>query len=606
VLDSRRTTRAATVACRVPEVSDPRPHAHRGFGPFSFALLAIVLGVVAGLGAFVFRALIAVIHNLFFLGHLSGRYDTSLHAHPSPWGWGVVLVPAVGALGVVFLVKNFAPEAKGHGVPEVMDAIYYGKSVIRPVVAVVKSVASAISIGSGGSVGREGPIVQISAAFASWLGGFAHVSRWQRATLVAAGGGAGIAATFNTPIGGVLFAVEVLLHEVSVRTMVPVALSTATATYVGERLFGNVPAFVIPTVHASDSAAVLPAYIALGGVMALAAVVFIRGLYATEDFFDRVIPRSDYARHVIGMLGVGVTLAVLMSTRGHYYVEGVGYATIVDVLTGGIGSASFLVLLFVLKLMTTSLTLGSGGSGGVFSPSLFMGATLGGAFGIVLHRLFPAIPFDPAALALAGMAGLIAGATGAALTAIVMIFEMTLDYSVVLPMTLTVAVAHGVRRALLAQNIYTMKLVRRGHYMSEALQANAHLVHHVGDLVMATVAVVSADATRKDVLDAEAYGAPEYFVLVEAGEVVGIVGRDTAHSDAVDAAPLAHLARSDFVVVDGDTTLFDLVATMHRRRAGVAVVRANAAAGARIVVAGIVTGTAVAEAIAEGMEMFSD
>jgi CIC family chloride channel protein len=359
-------------------------------------------------------------------------------------------------------------------------------------------------------------------------------------------------------------------------------------------------------VHASDSAAVLPAYIALGGVMALAAVVFIRGLYATEDFFDRVIPRSDYARHVIGMLGVGVTLAVLMSTRGHYYVEGVGYATIVDVLTGGIGSASFLVLLFVLKLMTTSLTLGSGGSGGVFSPSLFMGATLGGAFGIVLHRLFPAIPFDPAALALAGMAGLIAGATGAALTAIVMIFEMTLDYSVVLPMTLTVAVAHGVRRALLAQNIYTMKLVRRGHYMSEALQANAHLVHHVGDLVMATVAVVSADATRKDVLDAEAYGAPEYFVLVEAGEVVGIVGRDTAHSDAVDAAPLAHLARSDFVVVDGDTTLFDLVATMHRRRAGVAVVRANAAAGARIVVAGIVTGTAVAEAIAEGMEMFSD
>jgi CIC family chloride channel protein len=187
-----------------------------------------------------------------------------------------VLAPVLGALLVVLLVKNFAPEAKGHGVPEVMDAIYYGKSVIRPVVAVVKSIASSISIGSGGSVGREGPIVQIAAAFASWLGGFARVSRWQRATLVAAGGGAGIAATFNTPIGGVLFAVEVLLHEVSVRTLVPVALSTATATYVGQRLFGNAPAFVVPTVHASESVAVLPAYVVLGGMMAVVAVVFIR------------------------------------------------------------------------------------------------------------------------------------------------------------------------------------------------------------------------------------------------------------------------------------------------------------------------------------------
>ena len=158
-----------------------------------------------------------------------------------------MLAPVVGAIVVVFLVKNFAPEAKGHGVPEVMDAIYYGKGVIRPVVAAVKSLASAISIGSGGSVGREGPIIQIGAAFASWLGRVARVSRWQRATLVAAGGGAGIAATFNTPIGGVLFAVEVLMHEVSVRTLVPVALATATATYVGRTSSATRPAFVGPT-----------------------------------------------------------------------------------------------------------------------------------------------------------------------------------------------------------------------------------------------------------------------------------------------------------------------------------------------------------------------
>ena len=276
-----------------------------GLGPLSFAVVAVLLGVGAGLGAFAFRGLIALVHNLCFLGRVSIRYDATQHTPAGPWGHAVVLVPVLGALVVVFLVKNFAPEAKGHGVPEVMDAIYYGKSVIRPVVAVVKSVASAVSIGSGGSVGREGPIVQISASFASWLGQSARVSRWQRATLVAAGGGAGIAATFNTPIGGVLFAVEVLLHEVSVRTLTPVALSTATATYVGQRLFGNAPTFVVPAVQASVTAAVLLAYVLLGGLMALVAVAFIRALYGTEDLFERVIPRHDYLRHVAGMLAVG-------------------------------------------------------------------------------------------------------------------------------------------------------------------------------------------------------------------------------------------------------------------------------------------------------------
>jgi chloride channel protein, CIC family len=333
---------------------------HAGLGPLSLALLAVLLGIGAGLGAFVFRSLIALVHNLCFLGRLSIHYDTSVHTAPAPLGYAIVLAPVVGALVVVFLVSNFAPEAKGHGVPEVMDAIYYGKGIIRPVVAAIKSVASAISIGTGGSVGREGHIVQISAAFASWLGVTARVSRWQRATLIAAGGGAGIAATFNTPIGGVLFAVEILLHEVSVRTLVPVALSTATATYIGQRLFGNAPAFVVPAVHPSTTIAVLPAYVLLGGLMALVSVVFIRALYGTEDWFERRIPRHDYLRHVVGMLGVGVIMVILMTVSGHYYVGGVGYATIVDVLTGGLTSIVWLLLLGALKLATTSLTLGSG------------------------------------------------------------------------------------------------------------------------------------------------------------------------------------------------------------------------------------------------------
>jgi CIC family chloride channel protein len=590
-------------------VADPRA----GFGPFALALIAIVLGVGAGLGAFVFRVLIAVIHNLCFLGRLSIHYDTSQHTAAGPWGPVVAIVPVLGSIAVVFLVKNFAPEAKGHGVPEVMDAIYYGKSIIRPVVAAIKSLASAISIGTGGSVGREGPIVQISAAFASWLGGFARVSRWQRATLVAAGGGAGIAATFNTPIGGVLFAVEVLMHEVSVRTLVPVALSTATATFVGQRLFGNAPAFEVPPVHALLTTAVLPAYVVLGALMALVAVAFIRCLYGAEDLFDRVIPKRDYARHAAGMLAVGLVIEGMMALRGHYYLEGVGYSTIVDVLTGGLTSVWFLVALWGLKLLTTSLTLGSGGSGGVFSPSLFMGATLGGAFGLVLRKLFPGVPFDPAALALAGMAGLVAGATGAALTAIVMTFEMTLDYSVVLPMTLTVAVAHGLRRSILPQNVYTMKLARRGHYMPEALQANAYLVHHVADMTMAPAATLPASATAADLELGPDSPPADYIVLVDADKVVEVISKRWAseHGEARgQGASLVGLGRTDFVVVKSDTAIFELIGTMQRAHARLAVivptdVERRERSGAWPV-RGVVTKSHVVAALAEGMEIFDD
>ena len=583
--------------------------ARPALGPLSLALVSVILGIGAGVGAFVFRSLIALVHNLCFLGRFSLHYDTSVHTPAAPWGPAIVLAPVLGSLVVVFLVRNFAPEAKGHGVPEVMDAIFYGKSVIRPVVAIVKSIASAVSIGTGGSVGREGPIVQISAAFASWLGGAARVSRWQRATLVAAGGGAGIAATFNTPIGGMLFAVEILLPEVSIRTLVPVALATATATYLGQRLFGAAPAFAVPAVHPAHTAAVLPAYVLLGALMALVSVAFIRAIYGAEDLFERLIPRHDYVRHALGMLGVGLMMTCLMAATGRYYVEGVGYATIIDVLTGRIDGVVWLVALGAMKLAATALTLGSGGSGGIFSPSLFMGATIGCAFGLLLHGVFPGVPVDAAAFALAGMAGLVAGATGAALTAIVMTFEMTLDYSVVLPMALTVAVSQGARRLLLPQSIYTMKLTRRGHYLPGALQANAHLVHHVGEVAMALARVMPASATTADVTSAEGT-LPAYLVLVEGARIVGLV--DTRAPECVGGAsrtpvPLFRLARRDFVVAAVDTTLFDVLAAMQHAKAELAVVLTGTAGpDGPPPVRGVLTKAHLAETLAEGMEIFED
>ena len=210
------------------------------------SLLAVFVGLITGSGAVLFRALIGLIHNIAFLGVLSAQYDASVFTPPSPWGFFIIFVPVMGGMLVTFLITNFAPEARGHGVPEVMDAIYYKEGLIRPVVALIKSLASALSIGTGAAVGREGPIIQIGAALGSSLGQIIPVAPWQRITLVAAGAGAGIAATFNTPIGGVMFAIELMMPELSARTFLPVALATGTATFIGRIFFGIHPAFEIP------------------------------------------------------------------------------------------------------------------------------------------------------------------------------------------------------------------------------------------------------------------------------------------------------------------------------------------------------------------------
>jgi CIC family chloride channel protein len=444
-------------------------------------LAAVLVGVIAGVGAVAFRDMIGGFHNLLFLGKLSFDYDANLHTTTSPWGLWVILVPVVGALGVAFLVKTFAPEAKGHGVPEVMDAIYYHEGKIRPMVAAVKSLASALSIGSGGAVGREGPIIQIGSTFGSMLGQWIPMSARQRVILVAAGGGAGIAATFDTPIGGILFASELMLPLVNTSSLLCVGLATVVATCIGRLAFGTFLSFNVPALVGASGESTpineLPWFVLLGAVLGVVAWLTCRGIYWFEDFFDR-IPASYYVRHMSGMLLVGLMLAGFMGFSSswfeqpnHYYVEGVGYAAIMDILRGGVNAVGFLLLLGAAKLLATCLTLGSGASGGVFSPCLFIGAALGAAFGGLLNQCFPNLALNPQSFAIAGMAAMIGGTTGGILTAIVMIFEMTRDYTVILPVILTVVVACAVRHRLLRETIYTLKLVRRGHTVPRGLQA---------------------------------------------------------------------------------------------------------------------------------------
>jgi len=526
------------------------------------------VGIIAGLGAIAFRMLIGFVHNLAFLGELGVAYDANRHTAASPLGVWFILVPVVGALIVAFLVSKFAPEAKGHGVPEVIDAVYYQRGLIRPAVAAVKALASSISIGTGGAVGREGPIVQIGSAFGAGLGQLTRVPQWQRLTLVACGAGSGIAATFNTPIGGMLFAIELMMPEISVRTLIPVALATGTATTVGRIAFGDNPALHIPAFHLTPNPVLgvgaLLSHLLLGAVLGLAALVFIRCIYASEDLFDK-LPGNYYTRHATGMLLLGIELYLFVRFTGHYYVQGVGYATVQDVLESTLTDPYFLLLLFFAKLLATSLTLGSGASGGVFSPSLFLGATLGGAFALGVGHLAPSLHLDPPTTALVGMAAVVGASTGAAVTAIVMAFEMTRDYDVILPALITVSIAYGVRRAFMKQSIYDMKLVRRGHYIPEALHTNMHLLDRVKRMIHSPVLRVDpARATERIARFVARHRQLPDVVLVEDGKVRRVVpADDLVGLDATEYEQALNDSGTDkYVVVNQRLQLIDLVALM--------------------------------------------
>lgn len=422
------------------------------------------VGVVGGVGAWLFRIMIAVVHNALFLGEFSLSYDASVHTPLSPWGAGIILVPVVGSIGVIYLVEHYAPEAKGHGVPEVMDAIHHESGVIRPIVVAVKALASALTIGSGGSVGREGPIVQIGAAAGSSLGQAFRLTTSDLALLISAGAAAGIAATFNAPLGGLLFSIELLLVTTSPRALATVVAGIVTSVAVARLLIGSAFAFsvdglaqVAPIAIGWADAAGL---IVLGVALGIASAGFILGLYRFEDRADGTIG-NPYLRHMLGMLALGIGIYGMSLWLGSYSIQGLGYASITDVLDQSQTSVWVLLALFAAKWLATTLTLGTGGSGGIFSPSMMLGATLGGAVG---HGLAAAgLPVEPLIFVLAGMAGMVAATTGATVTAVVMLTELSGDFGAAVPLLIVAAVAVATRHMLSRQTIYTEKLRRRNH-----------------------------------------------------------------------------------------------------------------------------------------------
>jgi CIC family chloride channel protein len=603
------TTLSNTATVSIPNTGEPEEI--RPLPLSQLSLLALVLGIITGLGAVLFRDLIGLIHNLAFTGHAVLHYDANVFTAPSTWGPLVILVPVLGAVAVTFLVTNFAPEAKGHGVPEVMDAIYYKGGVIRPVVALVKSLASAVAIGSGSSVGREGPIIQIGSALGSTLGQIIRMPAGQRIALVAAGAGAGIASTFNTPIGGVMFAIELMMPEVSVDTFLPVAIATGTATFIGRWFFGDAPAFHVPPLQAmaADPRAilVLALFAVLGALTGAAAAGFTRALHWAEDIFDQV--KFRYLRHMLGMLMVGTLMYLLFRTLGQYYIDGVGYATVQAVLAGQISTFWLLGLLGLCKALATSLSLGSGSSGGIFSPSLFMGATLGGGFAALLNTTGLTIQLSIPAFAAVGMGAMVGGATGAVMTAVAMIFEMTLDYSIVMPMIVAVAMSIGVRRVLCRETIYTMKLVRRGRTIPKARHANMFLVRAAREVMDTDIQVLPADASFDDyVRQPEHAGRLRHVVVTDQGRIVGVIRVNTGLRRGLEGArtglTLGDVASRNFTVVGEGETAFDVIRRMWRRSAIMAVVVRGRGIPRGSDVAGVITKEHVADSVADSIKTY--
>jgi CIC family chloride channel protein len=552
------------------------------FRPSSVSLLffmAVVVGLGTGFGAVFFIKLIEWTEYFF--------YTTLSKVAPSLGRGWFIIVPVLGGLIAGPIIAFFAKEAKGHGVPEVMEAIALRGGRIRPRVVVAKVVASASCIGTGGSAGREGPIVQVGAALGSTLAQWLHFSESRIRNLVACGAAAGIAATFNAPMAGVVFAIEIILGELAMADLSSVILSAITASTVARFFLGNDPAFKIPLYEVRNPLEIF-LYLALGVLGAVVGVLFIRSLYWFEDIFDEW-KFPDFLKPAVGGLLLGVMGYLYPQILGLGFVPreelrlgiipseniphvfGAGFPIIELTLLGKVSIGLLLTLIF-LKILATSLTLGSGNSGGVFAPALFMGAMVGGSFGWLTEQIFPSLSAGTGAYAIVGMAAVFAAAARAPLTAILIVFEMTDDYRILLPLMGAVIISTIVAQQWQPESIYTLKLVKRGIRLFRGRDIDVMAAVTVEEVMDKNPVTVSLHMPLSELVQVFAktnsHGFP---VLDEDGKLWGIVSL----SDLRRACPVENsvpenltvrdIANPNIVIAYPDERLSDIIPRMAPR-----------------------------------------
>ena len=536
-----------------------------GVGPF---ILAVAVGVVAGFGSVALQEMVEGFDALFF-DRLGGKL-TRLAGD-----WAILFVPVLIVVPVIWLITRFVPETRGHGVPEVMRAVETQGGRIPLRIPVTKAIASALTIGGGGSVGREGPIVQVAAGLASFLGRITRQPQDTVVLMVAGGAAGGIAATFNAPIAGVFFALEVILRRFNVRNFTLVVVSAVVANMIAIAIEGDRPGIVIPD-YALESAIEIGLYALLGLAAAFVGVFWLRLLYLVEDIFE-VLPTSNYTKPIVAMFALGAL------GFWHDEVFGTGFAAIEQATLGEIATGTLAILL-VIKPLATSLTLGGGASGGVFAPSLFIGAMLGGLFGAAFVELAPYQVGPSGAYAVVGMAAVFAAAARAPITSLFIVFELTRDYSLILPLMTAVAIATAVAQIITRDTIYSIKLARRGVdvtdepaaavvadlTVAETMSTNVPLVTEDTDLQELTLAMSRSRGTVLAVTDEEG----RFRGLVSATDLTAALERTDQNlvaSDISVASPqrvypddqLGHVVE---LMAEGDLRQLPVVARWDERR----------------------------------------
>lgn len=474
-------------------------------------MIAVLIGLLAGYGNLLFRFLIGFFQNLFY----GTKSEYVLEAFNNTPFYKILLIPAVGGL-MVGLISIMFKFAKGHGVPDVMKAIALNRS-IKPQIAIIKAFSSAITLGSGGSAGREGPIVQIGAAIGSGVGRLFSFSSSRMKTVIACGAAGGLAATFNAPIGGAMFAAEVLLGQFGLKTFSPIIISSVIATVVSRAYLGDHVTFEAPE-YLLRSVLELPLYAVLGIICAVVGIFFIRIFYRFEEFFENLEVPS-WSKPAIGGLLMG---AVALFSRD---VMGVGYDTIDAILRHDTGF--ILIFLVFLKILATSLTLGSGGSGGLFVPSLYIGAATGGFFGWLVNLAAPTLTGGPGAYGLVAMSAMLAATIRAPLTAILIIFEITQSYTVILPLMLAAIVANIFAGWLEKESIFTWILSKQGVRIRKGAEESVLERLLVEDAMMKDVTTFREDTHFREVLEGVRLANHSYFpVLAADGSLVGMLSLD--------------------------------------------------------------------------------
>jgi CIC family chloride channel protein len=553
--------RRPTIAAAGVQVKDAALAEPAQFRMVLISFLAAGIGLLAGFIAYLLYNLIGLFTNIVFYHRFVFAFNSARNNHLGAW---VIVMPVIGGIIVGFMAKYGSPKIKGHGIPEAMEAVLINRSRIQPRVAILKPISAAIAIGTGGPFGAEGPIIQTGGAVGSLIGQLVHTTASERKVLLACGAAAGMSATFNTPIAGVILAIELLLFEFKSRSFIPLVIASTIATAVHMQLLGTGPMFTVSAMDFGIPYA-LPFYVLLGGLCGLAAVGFSKLLYWTEDQFEK-LPIDELWWPAIGALGLGII--------GYFVprVLGVGYDTISDILNANL-ALKLLIVVMLAKAVALVVSLGSGTSGGLLAPMFMSSAAMGGVFALGVDRIFPGAHLSAGAFALVAMGAVFGAASRAAFTFIIFAFEITRDYNSVLPLMLVTVIAAGIAMLLMPSgSIMTEKLVRRGLRIHQDYEADMLQQMSVSQTMDPEVPAVPGDMWLVDLADRIARRDPEVsqhqalFIMGGDGKLAGVITRGDVFraldKDSTQSMTVLEAGTRNVVVTYPDEALHDASAKM--------------------------------------------